>query len=365
MKLFARLKKVDTVKREVWGVLAAEVADTSGEIFDYDLSKPYFEKWNERFEKVTDGQSLGNLRAMHGNVAAGKFIDFQYDDERKEINVGAKVVDDVEWKKVTEGVYTGFSIGGKYIRKWQDGELTRYVANPSEGSLVDSPCIPVALFQMVKDNGVCEFRKFQVTHTGGKPMPKAIIKGSALDRLLTLKKVSADDIHMLLNTLEELEEDQALPKQLKKPVSALVDALESLSVADLKALADGGDGSASTADPDGGAGADGDGAGAAGGDGGGDGMGAKADKNKGLAKVQSSLDQVLGDMKKVLDFNAALAKRVEALEKQPAAPKGSVRVIDKEQDVIKHDKAEKKLDLEKATVGDLIGESLKHPVVIR
>jgi hypothetical protein len=45
-------------------------------------------------------------------VAAGKVIAYQPDDAAKAIDIGTKIVDDAEWEKVEEGVYTGFSIGG-------------------------------------------------------------------------------------------------------------------------------------------------------------------------------------------------------------------------------------------------------------
>ena len=66
------------------------------------------------------------------------------------IDVAAKIVDDNEWKKVLEGVYTGFSIGGRYTRKWPDilgGKMVnRYTAAPSEVSIVDQPCVSAAKF---------------------------------------------------------------------------------------------------------------------------------------------------------------------------------------------------------------------------
>jgi hypothetical protein len=81
---------------------------------------------------------------MHGRVAAGKLTDVNFDDEGKRILVAAKIVDDDEWEKVLEGVYTGFSQGGRYVNRWADPEtgLTRYTADPMEISLVDLPCLP-------------------------------------------------------------------------------------------------------------------------------------------------------------------------------------------------------------------------------
>jgi len=163
MDLFARLSKVDEAKREVWGVAVAEVPDKSKEIFDYATSKPNFEKWSGEVSADTDGASLGNLRAMHGKVAAGKLTSIEFDDENRQIEVVAKVVDDNEWQKVMEGVYTGFSIGGDYVKKWADGNLTRYTANPNELSLVDRPCVPTAKFyQVIKADGTTEEHKLKI-----------------------------------------------------------------------------------------------------------------------------------------------------------------------------------------------------------
>lgn len=159
MKLFAQLTKVDEEKRLVYGIAAAEVPDHAGEIMDYEGSKPYFAKWSDGVAKDTDGKSLGNVRAMHGKVAAGKLVGIEFDDTSKSIPVCAKVVDDGEWKKVLEGVYTGFSIGGDYVgqkkvEKIDGKEVKRYVANPTEISLVDRPCIPTAkFFEIQKADG--------------------------------------------------------------------------------------------------------------------------------------------------------------------------------------------------------------------
>jgi hypothetical protein len=58
------------------------------------------------------------------------------------------------------GVYTGFSIGGAYVKSWKDGEYVRFTANPVEISVVDNPCVPGAHFTAVKADGTCEVRKF-------------------------------------------------------------------------------------------------------------------------------------------------------------------------------------------------------------
>lgn len=161
LDLFLPLAKVDLDQRLVTGVATAETPDRAGEIFDYASSKPYFEKWSAEAQAASGGKSLGAVRAMHGPVAAGKLTDIAFDDDAKRITVAAKIVDDDEWRKVQEGVYTGFSQGGRYVKRWADPEtgLTRYTAEPHEISLVDLPCVPDATFDVVKD-GVAERRAF-------------------------------------------------------------------------------------------------------------------------------------------------------------------------------------------------------------
>lgn len=155
--LFVPLAKVDEANRTVTGVVTAEVLDKSGETMHYESSVPYFKAWSDGFDKVTKGKSKGNVRAMHQPVAVGKLTDIQYDDVGKTITATAKIIDDAEWEKVQEGVYTGFSIGGKYIKQWDEGEdankVTYFTADPVEVSIVDNPCVPVAHFKMAKADG--------------------------------------------------------------------------------------------------------------------------------------------------------------------------------------------------------------------
>jgi hypothetical protein len=167
MNLFARLTKVDEEKRTVTGRATQEVLDRSGEIFDYASSKPFFEKWSGEISKSTDGKSLGNLRAMHGNVAAGKLTAIDFNDTDKAIDIVTKVVDEAEWQKVLEGVYTGFSIGGSYHKRWTDAEkATRFTADPCEISLVDLPCVPTAsFFDIQKVDGSVMHKVFKVAET--------------------------------------------------------------------------------------------------------------------------------------------------------------------------------------------------------
>ena len=169
MKLFVPITKIDAARRLVYGVVTAETPDVSGEVCDYASTKPLYQKWSQKFASATDGKSFGNLRAMHGHVAAGKLVEIAFNDEAKRIEICGKVVDDAEWQKVEEGVYTGFSQGGRYLKRWPDPDrptLMRYTAEPLEVSLVDHPCLPEATFAVIKADGSTELRKFKVDMSG-------------------------------------------------------------------------------------------------------------------------------------------------------------------------------------------------------
>jgi hypothetical protein len=162
--LFIPITKIDIARRLVTGTIAEEIPDHAGEIMDYESAKPMFEAWSAEIAKASNGKSVGNLRAMHGSVAAGKLDQIHFDDDARRIATVAKVVDDAEWKKVLEGVYTGFSMGGRYVQRWPDperGDLMRYTPQPMEVSLVDHPCIPSATFEVLKTDGTIELRKFK------------------------------------------------------------------------------------------------------------------------------------------------------------------------------------------------------------
>jgi hypothetical protein len=163
-QLFARLSKVNEATRQITGIIASETPDAAGESMDYETSKPHFQSWSEGMSKASGGKNVGNVRVMHGLIAAGGLSEIIFHDDQRQIEATANIVDDAEWKKVIAGTYTGFSVGGKYLRKWNDGSNRRYTAKPHEVSLVDSPCIPDATFELVKADGATALMKFS---TGG------------------------------------------------------------------------------------------------------------------------------------------------------------------------------------------------------
>lgn len=192
MNIFAQITKIDAAKREIHGVMAEEAPDKAGEIFDYATSKPYVKEWSDEAKLQTSlaGQdlSMGNVRSQHNpKIAAGKLTSIDFDDDAKKILVIARIVDDGEWSKVQEGVYTGFSIGGQYVKRWSDGRHTRYTARPTEVSIVDSPCMAGATFSMVKVDGAVEQRRFRTEQRQvNSHDPAALVKDALVNPLRTV-----------------------------------------------------------------------------------------------------------------------------------------------------------------------------------
>lgn len=203
IQLFAALTKVDELRHEVWGLATAEVVDKEGEIFDYASSKPYFEEWSREFADATSGRSLGNVREMHQSSAVGKLVDLQFDDQRKTIAVGAKIVDDAAWQKCVEGVYTGFSIGGRYVNLWPDGEFLRFTAQPVEISVVDNPAVPNAHFTAIKADGSSEVRSFEANDEEEQEMKPE--QEETLEKAITQSTHSLEKIVDVDRKLESLE----------------------------------------------------------------------------------------------------------------------------------------------------------------
>lgn len=155
------LVKIDVARRLVIARAAAEEPDKANEIMDYASAKGQFEAWSNGYSERTKGLSKGNVRAMHKkDHASGRVDQLDFNDADKAFDVVMKIVDDNDWAKCLEGIYTGVSVGGGYLRKWTDPDnpaLTRYTPVVRELSLVDDPCIPSARFaELVKMNGEVE-----------------------------------------------------------------------------------------------------------------------------------------------------------------------------------------------------------------
>jgi len=162
-RLFAPFTKTETTDdggRLVEGFGTLEVVDKAGEIIDYPSTVEAFARWSSEIERATGGKSKGNIREMHQPVAVGKIIDWREGTREvdgktvKGIYTSVRVPpgQTATIEKIDEGILTGFSIGGRYAKRWYDPTVKAHRFTPefAEQSLVDNPAVPGATFDMVK-----------------------------------------------------------------------------------------------------------------------------------------------------------------------------------------------------------------------
>jgi len=111
IRLSMPINKIDVERRIVSGFATLDNLDKQGDVVPADASLRAFETFR------------GNIREMHQPKAVGKVVDFRedsyFDPETQKfyngIYVSAYVSKGAEdtWQKVTEGILTGFSIGGE------------------------------------------------------------------------------------------------------------------------------------------------------------------------------------------------------------------------------------------------------------
>ena len=135
--IFATICKVNEEERMVYGYASTEAMDVQGE----QVSKSALENALPEYMK------FANIREMHQASAVG--VAKTADIDEKGLYLSVKVVDDTAWNKVKEGVYKGFSIGGKTISKV--GDVIKEL-RLSEISLVDRPANPEAVIELWKSD---------------------------------------------------------------------------------------------------------------------------------------------------------------------------------------------------------------------
>jgi HK97 family phage prohead protease len=147
MRFYWPIAKVDAEQRMVWGYASTEALDEQGEIVKREALEA----------ALADYMRFANIREMHRPSAVGVAKEATIDD--RGLYLAAKIVDDEAWEKVVQGVYKGFSIGGRV--------MTRDPADPSvitglaltEISVVDRPANPEAVFDCWKASGGDEGRE--------------------------------------------------------------------------------------------------------------------------------------------------------------------------------------------------------------
>src|SRR5215472_6476848 len=133
-----KVSKTPEGHRIVTGVATSERLDLDGQRADYDWAKAAFGDWFDRW---------GNVREMHGRVAAGKALNIQFDDGARQIIVTSKAVDPGTIAKLDEGILKGYSWGSKSVPgnpiKLQTDEFgAEWIKGGAltELSYVDQPC---------------------------------------------------------------------------------------------------------------------------------------------------------------------------------------------------------------------------------
>jgi HK97 family phage prohead protease len=138
MKIFVPIAKIDDEQRLVYGYATTEALDAHGEVVKraaIEAALPHYMRF-------------ANIREMHQLSAVGVAKEAEFDE--KGLYLKAKVVDDEAWAKVREGVYKGFSIGGRVTRRDAADRNLITGVELNEISLVDRPANPEAMIDAFK-----------------------------------------------------------------------------------------------------------------------------------------------------------------------------------------------------------------------
>jgi phage head maturation protease len=394
MKIYADIIKVDPELKLVYGYASTTTLDNQGE----RVSKAALE------EALPEYMRFANIREMHQNSAVGVAQEAAIDDQG--LYLCAKVVDSQAWEKVKEGVYKGFSIGGKKLEKVDD-EVTKL--RLTEISLVDRPANPECVFDVFKadDAGADPVEKV-AAREDVKPVaawkeqidPKGPPAAAKAEEVGDMKKGMWDvaNFAQILASLKSLQQSTEWESEIEQdgsPIPAnLMAALKTLGallvdyvgqeVAELTAGAEGAAPMLMAAEPDDLAKAGArnarndlekiqaihDHTMALGADCKGGGKAMPTEDLKKLEEVEAQVAKLEGDNKTLLAEKEELTKRVAELEAKPEPPKVAAKVITKGEDVAPDDndnglkpilKLDGTLDTE-ATASALIKHSLANPL---
>lgn len=221
IRLYLPFAKKDNDKRVVAGYATSEALDSQGEIVKLDAIK----------KALPDYMKFGNIREMHQWSAVGKAVQATVDESKKALYLVAKVVDENAWQKCKEGVYNGFSIGGRILKKINN-EIQELTLN--EISLVDRPANPSAVFSLVKMADVQKQMETKPVETDGEPKHVEIFRAGHILQLAaelvylygsyTSRNLDAKPITKAIDILKQLiQEELNRSTEAKKVDSNKVD----------------------------------------------------------------------------------------------------------------------------------------------
>src|SRR3979490_453537 len=130
MRFYWPIAKLDHERRMVGCYASTEAGDDQGEIIRRDALEA----------ALDDYMRFANIREMHQPSAVGIATEAAIDD--KGLYLGAKIVDGDAWQKVVEGVYKGFSIGGRVTARDPADRRLITALRLTEISVVDRPANP-------------------------------------------------------------------------------------------------------------------------------------------------------------------------------------------------------------------------------
>jgi hypothetical protein len=208
LKIFIPFSKKDDDLRQVNGYASTEALDSQDEIIEKDAIARALPGYLGEFDQKTGKYRYGGLREMHQLSAVGKTMKAKID--KKGLFIQGKVVDDNAWKKVKEGVYAGFSVGGKIVK--QVGNRIKDL-KLSEISLVDRPANPEAIFTMIKIDKTGKVEDMQ-------RQTAVIAKGAYDTRILSSMILALED----MSNREERENDTQTIDAITAAITALKEA---------------------------------------------------------------------------------------------------------------------------------------------
>jgi hypothetical protein len=142
MRLYGAIQKVEPQDDGtvcVYGIATSEAVDDQGEIVRADAMRA----------AIPEYMRFPALREMHQLSAAGTTLEAEVCDDGT-TRIVAHVVDPVAVAKVKNGVYRGFSIGGRVLQREAGNPKTITGLMLNEISLVDRPANPEAVFDCWK-----------------------------------------------------------------------------------------------------------------------------------------------------------------------------------------------------------------------
>lgn len=204
-KLFVPITRTDEEQRMVYGYATTEAKDSYGTIIDLESIK----------KCLPDYMRFANIREMHQPSAVGRADDITLD--KKGLYIGAKIVDDQAWKKVKEGVYKGFSIGGKQDARVDD---RIFMARINEISLADRP-----------SNEDCVFDTFRIyEEKEGSNLETKENQPDKQPEETDIKRYLGEEVYDAQTALSALDNITYLLSKEKSEVEQMPDQVEALTI---------------------------------------------------------------------------------------------------------------------------------------